>query len=44
MTPKYEPGKGINLFKKNMALWRAAYPGLSIRVDEILWSEIEVAV
>lgn len=44
MTPKYEPEKGIELFKKNITLWRTAYPDFVVQVDEILWSENAVAV
>ncbi|MEE9450427.1 MAG: ester cyclase [Ignavibacteriaceae bacterium] len=39
MTPKYEPEKGIELFKENVTNWRKAYPDFTIVIDEMFFSE-----
>jgi steroid delta-isomerase-like uncharacterized protein len=44
MTPKYEPEKGIELFKENVIQLRKAYPDFMVHVDEIIWNDNAVAV
>ncbi len=39
MTPKYEPEKGIELFKENVTNWRKAYPDFTIVIDEMFFSK-----
>jgi predicted ester cyclase len=36
MTPKFEPEKGIDIFKENVLKWRQAYPDFHIEIHEII--------
>jgi len=39
MTPKYEPEKGIDLFKETITKWRTAYPDFHIEVKESFFTK-----
>lgn len=43
MTPKYEPEKGIALFKENVTKWRNAYPDFHIKIEEIFFTNEQAA-
>lgn len=43
MSPKYEPEKGIALFKESVAKWRKAYPDFHIELKEKFFTNEQTA-
>ena len=44
MTPKFEPEKGIDIFKEDVLKWRQAYPDFHIEIYEIINENNKAAV